>query len=193
MKTSMERMMRHGDDVFNAYRRKCAKWAKKVGMRKVAAPVGRHGPYYWVYLKPSWILKAMPLDDESQTMDHGPFWSSIVDQLVAPHYGITSPADIRELKNAPYAMPRGRLVSVKDTSGERRFVFWNGEDFKTGDKERKALIQAFGLDRQWVEGRVRFSWDEHEVVIPHDLEVFKRIISMPAKDSKKILPKPAPL
>jgi len=178
--------------VFNLHKKECVSFAKRTGMSvKTAAPRERHGIYYWVYLKPNWILKVL-LDDTFSDLGHPALWRDLAQNVIAPHYKITNPTLLRELSNIPYSMPRGRLVNIKNTQGERQFIFWNGNDFKMTDQQKRQLIEEFGLGQEYVNGRVRFSYDDHEVMLPDDVAQLKNIIRVNSFGTKVKAPKLAP-
>lgn len=178
--------------VFNLHKKECLAFAKRTGLQTTAtAPRERHGIYYWVYLKPNWILKSL-VDDSFSDLGHPSLWRDLAKNLIAPHYGITNQTLLRELSNIPYSMPRGRLVNINNPQGQRQFIFWNGNDFKMTDQQKKQLIQVFGLGAEYVNGMVRFSYDDHEIMLPDDVAQLKNILKLSGLGSKVKTPRLAP-
>jgi len=173
-------------EAFNLRVRHARAWASRVGLRKSA---GRplQGPWYWVWLRPQWVLRAMPMPGEEDTIDHPALWESLAEE-VAAHHGLVDPSAVARLRNLPYAMPRGRVAVMRRMDGRKQWVLYHGNDFQMTDAQRKQLVEAFNLGEQFVAGLVRFVPDEHEVVLPSDLDEFKALVSMPASASKKIKP-----
>lgn len=170
-----DRMLKHAQDVFNLRVEKDRKWARSIGLRKTAGK-GSQGPFYWLKLGGKTILKAMPYPaDALETMDHPDFWSAIIDSDVVPFYKITDPKIIQELKNVPYAMPRGRVVLVaRPIDRVKQFMVWHWE--KMTDGQKKQIIEAFDLSAQFYAGLVRFASDEHEGQIADDQARFNALL-----------------
>ena len=100
------------------------------------------GPYYWIPANPGWILIAHPAHSHKDSLDHGKFWTRHVVPIIAPFFNIRPV----ELKNLPYALPRGRVVEVKvPRSTKRRWVVYHGDDFKLTRRNRNAILETFGL------------------------------------------------
>jgi hypothetical protein len=177
---------------FNLHKKECQSFAKRTGLDvKTASTKERHGIYYWVYLKPNWVLKSL-VDDSFSDLGHPSLWRDLARNVIAPHYKITDPTLLRELSNIPYSMPRGRLANIKNPQGQRQFIFWNGNDFTMTEQQKKQLIQAFDLGTEYVNGMVRFAYDDHEVMLPDDVSQLKNIIRVSNFGTKVKAPKLAP-
>lgn len=166
-----KRMLENAQKLFNLRVEKERKWASKVGLRKTAGK-GYQGPFYWLALGNKTTLKAMPYPADSQdTMDHPDFWEAVVDSDVVPFFGISSPAVVRELKNVPYAMSRGRVVLMKrPLDNTRKFVVYHSG--KLTDAQKKQVLEAFDLAGQFHAGLVTFVPDEHEASLEDDAQRF---------------------
>lgn len=121
-------------------------------------------------------------------MDHPRFWETLVGSVVVPHYGIKNPKIVKDLKNLPYSMPRGRVTVLPRVGGGKQWVAYQGGDFKMKDAQKKKLIEAFNLGEEFRSGLAKFVLDEHEVVLAPDLERFKAIVSMPESEALRIKP-----
>jgi hypothetical protein len=169
--------------VFNLRIRKIEQMLKGVVVKTAGKPL--QGPWYYIYLRPKWEIRTMPMDSSS-TMDHPQFWRTIVDDSIVPHYGVKDPVIIRELKNLPYAMPRGRVASVRKLGGGPQWVAYYGQDYKYNRQEMLRILGEFNLLPQFQAGLARFVPDEHEVIVRHDFERFNRMVNLTPKETKRI-------
>ena len=164
--------------VFN-YRK--AKAAKEFGNPPKSLKISsawQQGPWYYVYLKPNWVLKTAGVPGEESSFDHADYWITLVDMVVAPFYKIKDPKIIAELKNMPYCMPRGRVVYRKVMGGNREWVAYHGADFNYSITEKKKKIaSAFNLLPMLYEGRMRFALDDHHLIQAHDFQKFNSMVT----------------
>ena len=139
------------------------------------------GPFYWLKLGAKTTLKAMPYAVGSgDWMGHPQFWESLVDSDIAPFFGLTDPGTIRELKNVPYAMPRGRVTAIVGRlSAPRTFVVYAGE--KMTEAQRRQVIRAFSLGEKSKAGLIQFRYDEHEVRLVEDAARYLSLLSAKPK------------
>jgi len=183
-----KRMLESAQKLFNLRAEKERKWATKVDLRKTAGK-GSQGPFYWLTLGPKTVLKSMPYPANGQnTMDHPDFWEAIVDSDVVPFFGISNPNVVRELKNVPYAMPRGRVVLIKrPLDNTKKFVVYHYGTLT--DSQKKQIIEAFDLAGQFHAGLVTFVPDEHHAKIENDSE---RFLELTTKSHKRKVSKERP-
>ena len=178
MTTHLKRMLGESEKTFNLHVVRDRRWAKAVGLNVKTADNPKQGPFYWVRLGSKTILKAMPFPANSlESLDHPDFWETIVDMHVVPFFGIKDPRVIKELKNVPYAMPRGRVAMMKrPLDRTRQFVvyFWE----KMTDLQKRQVIEEFDLAVQLMAGLVRFVPDEHEGQIEMDRIRFDALVSL---------------
>jgi hypothetical protein len=141
------------------------------------------GPFYWLKLEVKMTLKAMPSAVGSgDWMGHPKFWESIVDSDIAPFFGLTDPRTIRELKNVPYSMPRGRVTAIAGRLGvPKTFVVYAGE--KMTEAQKRQVINAFSLGDKSKGGLVQFRYDEHESTLAADTARYLSLL--PAKTKRR--------
>lgn len=161
--------MEHPAKVYN--RRKIL--AKKAMEKQAGAPL--QGPYYFVYLKPNWVLKAMPSKD--QFMAHTDFWPALVDTVIAPFYKIKDPRRLELLRGLVYSMPRGRVSDYQMPRGPKTWIVVCGNDFTMNPAEQKQVLSQFNLLQQFSAGLVKFKPDDHEVMFPDEFEDFKNLVT----------------
>jgi hypothetical protein len=184
MTDHLKRIIVESQKVFNLRLDRERKWAKKVGLKiETAADNPKQGPFYWLRLGTRTVLKAMPCPANSlESMDHPDFWEAIVDMYIVPFYGIKDARLVRELKNVPYAMPRGRVVMMKrPLDSTKQFVVYSWE--KMTNPQKKQVVEEFGLASQFMAGLVRFVPDEHEGIIQADNARFEALVS--SKSSRR--------
>jgi len=137
---------------------------------------GKHGPWYWVFLRPRWELIAAPADCQDVTWGHPRVWRELVIPRLTLHCRLTS-SQVVALKEVPYAMPRGR-VSLTN-SRNPHWVLWNGNDLPKAIPFKQAyrkLITAFDLKTDLRMGIVQTRYDEHERMLPHDVAILENIL-----------------
>ena len=172
---SIRTMFAESEAKFNLRLAQGRKWAKAVGLKARSADAPKQGPFYWVKLGSKTVLKAMTFPLESnENIDHPDFWNLLVDLHVAKFYGIKDAETIRELKNVPYAMPRGRValtdhrIFVPKARSCKRLVCAYFGGVEMGDPQMKQVLDGFGLASLFMEGLVMFAGDFHERSLKHD-------------------------
>ena len=180
---------------FNLRLARDREWAKAVGLKARSADEPKQGPFYWVFqsastmptslsnVKGFQVLKAMTFPLGSvENIDHPDFWNLIVDLHIAKLYKIKNAETIRELKNVPYAMPRGRVVLTdhkifipKACSSKKLVCVYFGARELTGS-QKKQIIDAFGLTSLFIEGLVMFAGDFHERSLKNDEIRYKSLV-----------------
>ena len=108
---------------------------------------------------------------------HPRLWAEEAVPLLTKSLGLGSAA-ARELDEAPYGCPRGRVVSPQEHTmpGHRgHWVVLYGGDEELPPSARPALLKAFGLA-----GKVRWVLDDHERMLPEDREVVLRLTARKA-------------
>lgn len=170
--------MDHPAKVYNRRKILASKMEKLAG-----APL--QGPYYWVYLKPGWVLKAMP--SQNEFIGHPDFWEDIAVNLVAPFYKIKDPRTIEQLKHLSYCMPRGRVTETQLRNGPKSWAVDCGNDFRMSSAEQKQILAQFNLLPQFSAGLVRFRPDDHEIILPEEHDAFMRLVTqIDIKNKKRI-------
>lgn len=169
---------------FNLHQKRAKASAKKMGLEKTAGkPL--LGPFYYLYLKPAWVLKALP-SAEGQT-GHPDYWEALVDSIIAPHYKITDPRRIEAIKNIPYSQPRGRVDEYQPKGRRLEWIVQVGNDIQYDQKLQKQVLVAFNLGTQYMAGLVRFVPDYHEVMIAAEFKQFEELVApMPEAEKKNI-------
>jgi hypothetical protein len=153
-------------------------------LMKTAIGAPLQGPWYMLYLKPKWVLKALP--SKGNYVDHVDYWKVLVDTELVPHYKIKNTGVIRDLYELPYSQPRGR---VQDTSklGKRHWAVYYGVDFQYSQTQRNTILSAFNLTAQFHAGLVTFETDSHEIMIQEDLDMFQDLVGrMDIKEVAKL-------
>jgi hypothetical protein len=170
-------MLKEAERSFNLRLEKDIKWANKMGIKIAGGGSGYQGPFYWVTLGPKTVLKAMTFPAKGyDTMDHPDMWGDIAESTIAPFYGITDPKTIRELKNIPYSMPRGRVVYMPKKNGGKQFVVYYGFGEEINDSQKKQIINEFDLSAQLRAGSVTFIPDDHEQMLNEDRAKLKTLL-----------------
>jgi len=145
------------------------------------------GPWYYVYLKPNWVLKTAGVAGEEMSIDHPDYWVTLVDTVIAPFYKINDPMKIKALKNMPYCMPRGRVQYMRKMGGPRLWNAYHGRDFAYTMDEKKKIAAQFNLLPQLYEGMLRFVPDLHEAMLPADFQRFQTLAAkFDAKNLKRV-------
>ena len=139
-------------------------------MKITTAGKPMQGPWYCVFLAPKWKIRAFPMPAGNETVDHVTVWDEIVTSDIAPYYGIKDAGLIREIKNLPYSMPRGRVAETMPLRGQKQWAAYYGGDFKYGRNETLEILGQFDLLHQFSAGLVRLLPDDHEVMIREDFE-----------------------
>lgn len=162
------------------YNRRVALAKKIFGSKPIkTAGAPMQGPFYFIYLKPQWVLKAMPFPGrQDETMDHTDFWYGLVDSVIAPHYKISDPKVIAELKRRmPYSQPRGRVVQRRNYGGRTEWVIYHGVDFRYDVEQKRAILSAFNLGEVAFNGSVRWVPDDHHLMLKADFQSFVNLVS----------------
>jgi hypothetical protein len=133
------------------------------------------GLWYFVWLKPMWQLMIFKATEYGE-LSHLDAWSKFVADKVAKHYKI-NPDDVvngvDSLRNSYLCMPRGR-VSL-NPAGD--WIFVHGDDFPIcREKAMMLLPSRFSLMKQLLLKKVKFKFDEHEVMDKLDQRVAKALI-----------------
>ena len=139
--------------------------------KAIGAPLS--GPWYMLYLKPKWVLKALPSKDNF--VDHVDFWKTLVDTELVPYYKIKSSGIIRDLYEIPYSQPRGRVQDM-NALGKRHWTVYYGVDFQYSQAQRNTILSVFNLMGQFSAGLVTFETDSHEIMIQEDLDMFQDLV-----------------
>lgn len=139
--------------------------------KAIGAPLS--GPWYMLYLKPKWVLKALPSKDNF--VDHVDFWKTLVDTELVPYYKIKSSGIIRDLYEIPYSQPRGRVQDMS-ALGKRHWTVYYGVDFQYSQAQRNTILSVFNLTGQFSAGLVTFETDSHEIMIQEDLDMFQDLV-----------------
>jgi len=186
---SIDHQKRREEEAERQYNRRKVLAQKEFGGLKVEIAAGKpmQGPWYMVYLKPNWVLRAMPMPDD-QFMDHVDHWPQIVDRDIVPFYKIKDPSVIAKLKEIPYCMPRGRVSNTTSRFSQRpQWSAFHGMDFNYSKQEKAAILAQFNLYAQMLNGQVRFAPDDHEVMQQYDHEQFLRLVTpLDPKNVKRI-------
>ncbi|MFH1024597.1 MAG: hypothetical protein V1809_14545, partial [Planctomycetota bacterium] len=124
--------------------------------------------WYHVYLRPRWQFLPFPLPDPD-VETHPDFWEKVVSRIVARHYGV----DRKEVWLCAYGMPRGRVAVAAG-----KYLILHGNEHPGVSKERmkKDVISAFFLVNELLRGNVAWKYDEHERMVPEDVEELTAIV-----------------
>lgn len=156
---------------------------KKYRLLKASPP--SHGPWYWLYLKPDWVLRAFDVPVGDDSLDHGDLWEHSCALEVLKHYKIASRSEeAKALINAPYGFPRGRCVHIdskESMRGINKFELAWGQDLPKSlslEKERRKLIGAFHLTSILLQdnARVKFVRDNHEQMLSEDQKILQSVV-----------------
>jgi hypothetical protein len=174
---------RREQEAQHVYNRRIAAIVKEFGPAPTIKTAGNplQGPWYFVFLKPNWVLQTMPMSGDEQTMDHPDFWKVIVTQNIAPHYKIKKQSIIADLQNLPYAMPRGRITSIQTFGGRKQWAAYHGNDYQYSTADKKKIASEFNLTEQLYAGLLRFIPDDHEHAISHDFQRFISLVNLKAQ------------
>ena len=103
----------------------------------------QQGPYYHVWLKPHWVLRAAPTHPfHGPYVSHAELWARTVDEI-SRHYSLNDLQE-QELLDLTAAMPRGRVEPLGS-----RFVCLHGNETPKRldpDTEKGKILAAFGLE-----------------------------------------------
>lgn len=184
MSDALKHEQRREANAQKLYNRRAEKHKSADKMEKVAIGKPLEGPFYFLYLKPNWVLKSFAAET---FMGHPDFWEALVDSTIAPHYKITDPRRIAAIKNIPYSMPRGRISDYQRPGRPMEWIGQIGNDFPWDQSLRKKIVAEFNLSQQYLAGLVRFVPDYHEVMIPDDHRQFEELVMpLPAKEKSRI-------
>jgi len=126
------------------------------------------GPYYWVPLRDGqWMLceYAEKYYKEGHA-GHVKIWPELVFSL-AREWGLQGDGPRRVLENAPYGLPRGRVVKL----GEDKWGIAHGDDNPAGTS-LTMVKRAFNLPRK----KTTLFQDEHEHVIPEHVQLVRETL-----------------
>jgi len=124
------------------------------------------GIWYYVYLKPTWVLRVFPRKIGSPNLPHMKAWTLMVVEEIARHYHL-SEEQKKELADLPWCMPRGRVDDVDLDTGKPLngdFAVYHGNDFPVGTKdgEIKRIIGRLNLSPLVFQYRVLLVEHKHE-------------------------------
>ena len=168
-----KRRQEHAAKIYNRRKFILAKGDQAKMEKQAGRPM--QGPWYFLYLKPNWVLKAAPMVDEF--IGHEQYWYTLVERVIAPFYKISDQNLIASIKNIPYSMPRGRVSEYQLRNGPRTWIAVCGNDFVYSKKEQQQILSEFNLYQQFAAGLVRFVPDDHEVMLPVDHRRFLEIVT----------------
>jgi len=127
------------------------------------------GPYYWVPLRDTkW--KLYEFADHYYKEKHAAhviIWREVVDNL-ALEWRVNPDALQRVLENAPYGLPRGRVVKL----GDDKWGIAHGDDNPAGTS-LQMVKKAFNLPRK----KTTLFLDEHEHVIPEHVQLVRETLN----------------
>ena len=133
------------------------------------------GIWYYVWLKPKWVLYAFKAT-EFGDMTHLDVWSSSLADVMAKHYKINPDQiinDVDSLRNAHCCMPRGRVWK----NPEGKWIFGHGNDFPIDTaKAMKVLPASFELTKEILNKNVTFRFEEHETMEKEDMLIVQALI-----------------
>ncbi|MDP1712424.1 MAG: hypothetical protein Q8K86_08205 [Candidatus Nanopelagicaceae bacterium] len=147
-------------------------------MSEDAAP--RIGIWYYLWLKPEWVLKAMPVKIGGPGIQHYKVWSVLAEEA-AKHFNLND-EQLRVVARLPYSMPRGRVDyrDLKTGAAQRRFILYHGNDFpSTLDvaAETRRIIGEFNLTSQLLNHQnVGPQFDEHETMLIKQQEELRKVL-----------------
>lgn len=184
-----KRRNEQADRVFNLHAQKAKKLAEKMGLEKTAGkPL--EGPFYYIYLQPTWVLKTMGSANPEDFISHPDYWEGLVDTVVAPHYKITDPKRIEAIKNLPYSMPRGRVNELLKPGRRVEWAVLIGNDIKYSMALQKQILSSFNLGPQFAAGLVRFLPDDHEIMLANDFQQFEQLVTRLPDNERKLIKLP---
>jgi len=132
------------------------------------------GVWYWVWLKPSWVLREFRFTEYGGDIQHDVAWRNYIAPEIAKHYKVSlnEVVGVDSLINAYTGMPRGRVAKTSS-----KWVFYHGNDTPVNFAKAKLMIAArFNLRNALVDGTATFMYDEHEAMQDEDKAVIEAVI-----------------